>query len=38
LRLAPPLCITGVEVDQLVGMVVDSVNDLARDLSSGGGR
>jgi putrescine aminotransferase len=38
LRLAPPLCITGAEVDQLVGMVVDSVNDLARDLSSGGGR
>jgi len=23
---------------ELVGMVVDSVNDLARDLSSGGGR
>jgi 4-aminobutyrate aminotransferase len=38
LRLAPPLCITGAEVDELVGMVVDSVNDLARDLSSGGGR
>ena len=38
LRLAPPLCITGAEVDELVGVVVDSVNDLARDLSSGGGR
>ena len=32
LRLAPPLCITGEEVDQLVGMVADSVEDLERDL------
>ena len=38
LRLAPPLCITGAEVDELVGVVADSVNDLARDLSSGRGR
>jgi adenosylmethionine-8-amino-7-oxononanoate aminotransferase len=38
LRLAPPLCITGAEVDELVGMVTDSVNELARDLSSGRGR
>ena len=38
LRLAPPLCITSHEVDELVGVVVDSVNELARDLSSGRGR
>jgi putrescine---pyruvate transaminase len=38
LRLAPPLCITGAEVDELVGVVADSVNELARDLSSGRGR
>jgi adenosylmethionine-8-amino-7-oxononanoate aminotransferase len=38
LRLAPPLCIAGAEVDELVGMVTDSVNELARDLSSGRGR
>ena len=38
LRLAPPLCITRDEVDELVGMVADSVNELARDLSSGRGR
>jgi adenosylmethionine-8-amino-7-oxononanoate aminotransferase len=38
LRLAPPLCITGAEVDELMGVVVDSVNELARDLSSGRGR
>ena len=38
LRLAPPLCITRHEVDELVGMVADSVNELARDLSSGRGR
>jgi putrescine aminotransferase len=38
LRLAPPLCITGAEVDELVGVVADSVNALARDLSSGRGR
>ena len=38
LRLAPPLCITSHEVDELVGVVADSVNELARDLSSGRGR
>ena len=38
LRLAPPLCITSHEVDELVGVVVDSVNALAQDLSSGRGR
>ena len=38
LRLAPPLCITPHEVDELVGMVADSVDELARDLSSGRGR
>jgi adenosylmethionine-8-amino-7-oxononanoate aminotransferase len=38
LRLAPPLCITSHEVDELVGVVVDSVNALAHDLSSGRGR
>jgi putrescine---pyruvate transaminase len=32
LRLAPPLCITPGEVDQLVGMVADSVDSLQRDL------
>jgi len=32
LRLAPPLCITGEEVDQLVGVVAESVADLERDL------
>ena len=37
LRLAPPLCITA-EVDQLVDIVADTVNELARDLSSGRGR
>ena len=38
LRLAPPLCITSSEVDELVGVVADSVNELARDVSSGRGR
>ena len=38
LRLAPPLCITRHEVDELVGLVADSVDELARDLSSGRGR
>jgi adenosylmethionine-8-amino-7-oxononanoate aminotransferase len=38
LRLAPPLCITAAEVDELADVVADSVNDLTRDLSSGGGR
>jgi adenosylmethionine-8-amino-7-oxononanoate aminotransferase len=32
LRLAPPLCITPGEVDQLVSMVADSVDSLQRDL------
>ncbi|HZJ69549.1 MAG TPA: aspartate aminotransferase family protein, partial [Planctomycetota bacterium] len=31
LRLAPPLCITADEVDQLVDLVEGSVNELARD-------
>jgi putrescine---pyruvate transaminase len=34
LRLAPPLCITAEEVDQLVGMVADSVADLEKDLGT----
>jgi putrescine---pyruvate transaminase len=33
LRLAPPLCITGAEVDHLVAVVADSVDDLERDLT-----
>jgi adenosylmethionine-8-amino-7-oxononanoate aminotransferase len=32
LRLAPPLCITPAEVDQLVGIVTESVDDLERKL------
>jgi putrescine---pyruvate transaminase len=32
LRLAPPLCITREEVDQLVGIVAESLADLERDL------
>ena len=32
LRLAPPLCITANEVDQLVDLVAGSVNELAREL------
>jgi putrescine---pyruvate transaminase len=32
LRLAPPLCITPDEVDQLVGIVAESLADLDRDL------
>jgi len=32
LRLAPPLCITPAEVDQLVAIVADSVAELERDL------
>jgi putrescine aminotransferase len=32
LRLAPPLCITPAEVDQLVGIVADTVRDLGKDL------
>jgi putrescine aminotransferase len=31
-RLAPPLCITSDEIDQLVGMVSESVMELERDL------
>jgi putrescine aminotransferase len=31
-RLAPPLCITAGEIDQLVGIVADSVIDLQRDI------
>ena len=34
LRLAPPLCITPAEVDQLVGIVADSVADLERELAA----
>jgi L-2,4-diaminobutyrate transaminase len=30
IRLAPPLCITPAEVDQLVGIVADSIHELAR--------
>jgi adenosylmethionine-8-amino-7-oxononanoate aminotransferase len=33
LRLAPPLCITAAEVDELVGIVADSVDSLQRDLA-----
>jgi putrescine aminotransferase len=33
LRLAPPLCITREEVRQLVEVVADSVNELARDIA-----
>ena len=32
LRLAPPLCITSDEVDQLVAVVADSVAELAREV------
>jgi 4-aminobutyrate aminotransferase len=32
LRLAPPLCITPAEVDQLVDLVAASIADLERDL------
>jgi adenosylmethionine-8-amino-7-oxononanoate aminotransferase len=35
LRLAPPLCITPAEVDQLVGIVADSVDSLQRDRTRG---
>jgi putrescine---pyruvate transaminase len=34
LRLAPPLCITAAEVDQLVDMVAASVNELAREVAA----
>jgi adenosylmethionine-8-amino-7-oxononanoate aminotransferase len=33
LRLAPPLCITPAEVDELVAVVADSVDSLQRDLT-----
>ena len=33
LRLAPPLCITAGEVDELVAVVADSVDSLQRDLA-----
>jgi putrescine---pyruvate transaminase len=33
LRLAPPLCITKEEVDQLVGIVADSIDELQRDIA-----
>jgi len=33
LRLAPPLCITPAEVDQLVGIVADSIEELERELT-----
>lgn len=33
LRLAPPLCITRDEVDQLVGIVAESVDALQRDIT-----
>jgi adenosylmethionine-8-amino-7-oxononanoate aminotransferase len=35
LRLAPPLCITPSEVDQLIGVVAESVKDLERKLTNG---
>ena len=35
LRLAPPLCITASEVDELVSMVADSIDSLQRDLARG---
>jgi adenosylmethionine-8-amino-7-oxononanoate aminotransferase len=31
LRLAPPLCITGAEVDQLVEVVAESIEELERE-------
>ena len=33
LRLAPPLCITAAEVDELVALVADSVDSLQRDVA-----
>ena len=35
LRLAPPLCITAAEVDELVGVVADCVDSLQRDVAAG---
>ncbi len=34
LRLAPPLCITPHEVDELVSVVADSIDSLQRDIAS----
>jgi 4-aminobutyrate aminotransferase-like enzyme len=34
LRLAPPLCITPAEVDELVGVVADCVDSLQRDVAA----
>jgi adenosylmethionine-8-amino-7-oxononanoate aminotransferase len=36
LRLAPPLCITAAEVDELVALVADSVDSLQRDVAAAG--
>ena len=36
LRLAPPLCITAAEVDELVGVVADCVDSLQRDMAAAG--
>jgi adenosylmethionine-8-amino-7-oxononanoate aminotransferase len=33
LRLAPPLCITAAEVDELVGVVAESIGSLEKDLA-----
>jgi len=33
LRLAPPLSITAQEIDQLVGIVAESIEELERDVS-----
>jgi putrescine aminotransferase len=33
MRFAPPLCITGPEVDELVGIAADSIEALERDLA-----
>jgi len=33
LRLAPPLCITGEEVDRLIGVVAESIEELQRDVA-----
>ena len=33
LRLAPPLCITPAEVDELVAIVADCVDSLQRDIT-----
>jgi adenosylmethionine-8-amino-7-oxononanoate aminotransferase len=33
LRLAPPLCITAAEVDELVAIVADSIDELGREIT-----